>query len=70
MAPIPVRLTQELLARIDRLAKEMSISRSAVMRLAIRQWLEAVESRCLNPLVGAESAVLRRGRPPAAKVGR
>jgi metal-responsive CopG/Arc/MetJ family transcriptional regulator len=51
MVPIPVRLSPELLARLDRVAGEMSISRSAVLRLAVQQWLDATERFGSNPLM-------------------
>lgn len=55
--PIPVRLTPELLAKVDRVCKELTLSRSAVLRLALKQWLEAVDVLELNPLI------LREGLP-------
>ena len=57
MDPIPVRLPADLQARVDGLAKEMAISRSAVLRLAIQQWLDAVDVHGINPL-------LAEGEPP------
>ena len=54
MVPIPVRMSTELLARLDRVAGEMSISRSAVLRLAIQQWLDATERFGSNPLMVPE----------------
>jgi metal-responsive CopG/Arc/MetJ family transcriptional regulator len=60
MVPIPVRLSAELLARLDRVAGEMSISRSAVLRLAIQQWLDATERFGSNPLMAAKQSP-RRG---------
>ena len=60
MKPIPVRLPTELQARVDSLAREMSISRSAVLRLAIQQWLDAAEKHGTNPLTCHEKTK-RRG---------
>lgn len=51
MGPIPVRLSPELQERIDKLAEKLSMSRSAVIRLAIRQWLDASEQRGINPIL-------------------
>jgi hypothetical protein len=33
------------------MAEQMSLSRSAVIRLAVQQWLDAVEQHGLNPLL-------------------
>lgn len=65
MDPIPVRLSKELQARISAMSEELSISRSAVLRLAVRQWLDAVEKDGINPMMReeAESADLPRGSP-------
>jgi predicted transcriptional regulator len=51
MDPIPVRLPHDLQDRVDAISKELSISRSAVLRLAIQQWLDAAEVRGLNPIL-------------------
>lgn len=51
MIPLPVRLPDEMVARLDRMAEQMSLSRSAVIRLAVQQWLDAVEQHGLNPLL-------------------
>lgn len=56
MGPIPVRLTSELQERIDTLAEQLSMTRSGVIRLAIRQWLDASERRQLNPIILQEDA--------------
>ncbi len=63
MDPIPLRLTEDLQNRVDALSKELSISRSAVLRLAIQQWLDAAESRGLNPLL-LEGAQLKTVQKP------
>ena len=70
MDPIPVRLPEDLQARVDALSKELSISRSSVLRLAIQQWLDAVELRGINPMlmekaspVGAETPQKVSGPP-------
>ncbi|MFT4175518.1 MAG: ribbon-helix-helix protein, CopG family [Luteolibacter sp.] len=54
MGPIPVRLSPELQERVDTLAEKMSMTRSAVIRLAIRQWLDASEERELNPILSRD----------------
>jgi hypothetical protein len=54
MNPIPVRLPDELHARVDSMAKKMSISRSAVLRMAIQQWIDAVAVHGENPLLKGE----------------
>ena len=54
MDPIPVRLTDEMQSRVDTLAEELSLSRSAVLRLAVQQWLDAVDERGMNPLIMEE----------------
>ncbi|MGA0846541.1 MAG: hypothetical protein ACO3RV_08385, partial [Luteolibacter sp.] len=42
---------QDLQDRVDTISKELSVSRSAVLRLAIQQWLDAAEVRGLNPIL-------------------
>lgn len=66
MDPIPVRLSKELQARVSVLSEELSISRSAVLRLAVSQWLDAVEKRGTNPMLREEPAPFRA--PPATSV--
>lgn len=63
MDPIPIRLTPEMQQQVDRLANELALSRSAVLRLAIRQWLEAHELHGINPM-------LRESPSQAAKSGK
>jgi DNA-binding MurR/RpiR family transcriptional regulator len=69
MDPIPVRLPLDLHTRVDKLAAELSISRSAVLRLAIQQWLDASDLHGLNPLLrdalSKPKAKLVRQAPPA-----
>lgn len=60
MDPIPVRLNEELQARIDFLAQKMALSRSAVMRLAIQQWTDAATLHGLNPLADHGGGPMRR----------
>ncbi len=69
MDPIPLRLTEDLQIRVDALSKELSISRSAVLRLAIQQWLDAAESRGLNPLLleGAQVKAVQKPMKNAKK---
>jgi Arc/MetJ-type ribon-helix-helix transcriptional regulator len=50
MDPIPVRLPEDLQKRVDFIAQQMSISRSAVLRLAVRQWLDAAGVQEMNPI--------------------
>lgn len=59
MDPIPVRLPSDLQERVDAISKELSISRSAVLRLAIQQWLDAAEVRGLNPILRDEVKKVR-----------
>jgi Arc/MetJ-type ribon-helix-helix transcriptional regulator len=66
MDPIPVRLPEELQHRVDSLAKEMSISRSAVLRLAIQQWLNAVDARGINPMLNEDGSTA--SSPPRSSV--
>lgn len=51
MDPIPVRLPEPLRDRVDQVAERLSISRSAVLRMAIQQWLDAAEKHGSNPLL-------------------
>lgn len=60
MDPIPVRLNEELQARIEHLARRMALSRSAVMRLAIQQWTDAATLHGLNPLADQGGGPMRR----------
>lgn len=48
--PIPVRLSPDLQQRVDRLCAKLELSRSAILRLAVGQWLDAVDIHGLNPL--------------------
>jgi hypothetical protein len=57
MDAIPVRLPHDLQNRVEAISKELSISRSAVVRLAIQQWLDAAEIRGLNPILREEIEV-------------
>ena len=41
MSPIPVRFSEELIVRVDAIAKSLALSHAAVMRLAVNQWFEA-----------------------------
>lgn len=70
MDPIPVRLPAELQARVDRLAVEMSISRSAVVRLAIQQWLDASDHHGVNPMLRETPPGYRFTATPPAKKSR
>lgn len=78
MDPIPVRLPAELQARVDQLANKMAISRSAVLRLAVRQWLDAAEHFGTNPMLREEPAsyasksgkAVKAVKTPKGKAGR
>ena len=65
--PIPVRLTPDLQGRLDRLCEHLSLSRSAILRLAIRQWLDATEAHGINPMLNdsSRSAPATTPTPPA-----
>ena len=67
MDPIPVRLSEELQLRVDALADELSMSRSAVLRLAVRQWLDAVASKGINPMLREEPELPVTYRHPKRK---
>ena len=41
MSPIPVRFSEELIARVDGISKSTALSHASVLRLAINQWFEA-----------------------------
>ena len=62
MDPIPIRLPADLQASVDRLAEELSISRSAVLRLAIRHWVDAANRHGLNPLIHENEPATRIGK--------
>jgi hypothetical protein len=64
MDPIPVRLPDELHARVDQIADRLSLSRSAVLRLAIQQWLDAEELHGTNPLLLRERGPLQGAPEP------
>jgi predicted transcriptional regulator len=51
MNPIPIRLPDDLHVRVDRLAQKMALSRSAVVRMAIEQWIDAEALNGGNPLL-------------------
>jgi len=63
MIPLPVRLPAPLIIRLDRMAKQMSVSRSALIRLAVQQWIDAVENHGINPLLAPPSFVSRGELP-------
>jgi hypothetical protein len=66
--PIPVRLTEDLKNHVDSFAKRMSISRSAILRLAVQQWLNAVDARGINPMLNEDgSAASLPQRSPVRK---
>lgn len=43
-----IRMDDELLERLDNMGKKMSLSRSAVIRLACIEWLEKKEQKNSN----------------------
>jgi hypothetical protein len=55
-----------MITRLDRAAKKMSISRSAILRMAMQQWLDATEQYGTNPLLIPPNAT----RPSITKSGR
>lgn len=78
MDPIPVRLSADIQDRVDRLADKLSVSRSAILRMAIGHWLDAAELQQLNPLLreqdgaasAAASAKRRKVSYPAKKAAK
>jgi len=69
--PIPVRLSPELQKRVDDLCKDLALSRSAVLRMAVKQWLDATDTKAMNPLVqegGSGRGSLYRLDQPAKTV--
>lgn len=69
MTPLPIRLPDEMVIRVDQMAAHTSLSRSAVIRLAVRHWLEAVDQHGLNPLLTSPGIELL-GHFPDAGLGR
>lgn len=56
---IPIRLTGDIIARLDRLAKASGLTRTAVMRICISSFTEVVGSSLTSNQLGALREKLR-----------
>lgn len=67
---IPVRLPDELLARLDAYAKSLGVSRSAAIKLALGAQMGMIESAAAQSLHALDGRTFRYRRPPPSVLRR